>query len=476
MKTIFILLFCSFGILSVHAQRGPGALEFDAIGFARDSGKIQVELYYSVLQQSLHFKEMGGKWVAPIRAKFQVIQDDKVIAEKDVQKQISFTGTKEDLSKNVNISLDAMFFSVSFSKNTKAVLIFTGENKKGENSSDTIVRSPMYLPVLKQDSFLFSGIEFASNLAESADKNNIFEKVGYIVTPNPSRIFGGEYNTLYYYTELYTPISKINANDSLSVTMRILDANQLQIVKKNQMMPITSKILPVLSSFEIDGLPTDSYSLEVSAQYGGTTVARIIKSFYYENSMKITEEETSGQEKKVLDEELLYQSSDINKMADLELNEKIEQANYAVNDETRKSFKKITLSEEKKKAFFSFWRKQDEPGAMPLSSYRRYFQRVEEANKKFSYQKTPGWKSDRGRVYVTYGPPNFTNAELFNTEAKPYITWEYASLNMRVTSGSKAQFVFLDRLGGGNFYLVHSNVIGEVQEPDWYSREAHRLR
>ena len=78
MKTFFILLLCFCTIGLAYAQRGPGNLEFDAVSFARDSGKIQVELYYSVLQRSLNFKENNGKWIAPIHAKYQVFQNDPV--------------------------------------------------------------------------------------------------------------------------------------------------------------------------------------------------------------------------------------------------------------------------------------------------------------------------------------------------------------------------------------------------------------
>jgi hypothetical protein len=39
-----------------------------------------------------------------------------------------------------------------------------------------------------------------------------------------------------------------------------------------------------------------------------------------------------------------------------------------------------------------------------LSQIRRYYKRVEEANRFFSVA-AEGWKSDRGMIYLVYGPP-----------------------------------------------------------------------
>jgi GWxTD domain-containing protein len=189
----------------------------------------------------------------------------------------------------------------------------------------------------------------------------------------------------------------------------------------------------------------------------------------------ILSEEVSSQPT-VTDDETIYQSSEISMYSDLELDERIEQSAYLMSNDVRKSIEKVRNAGEKKRQLFTFWRSKDEPGMSPLSEFRNFLHRVEEANKQFTYQKTIGWKSPRGRIYIAYGAPEFVGGEPFSTESKPYIVWNYYTRRFPLSSGSKAEFVFVDLFGGGNYQLVHSNVRGEVSQPDWYRNEAFRLR
>lgn len=56
-------------------------------------------------------------------------------------------------------------------------------------------------------------------------------------------------------------------------------------------------------------------------------------------------------------------------------------------------------------AIDEFWIKLTGHSERALSQIRRYYGRVEEANRFFSLSRE-GWKSDRGMIYVVYGPPN----------------------------------------------------------------------
>ena len=178
-----------------------------------------------------------------------------------------------------------------------------------------------------------------------------------------------------------------------------------------------------------------------------------------------------------IDDETVYQNSDISKYSDLELAERIDQSGYLMPNDERKAIAKTANAGEKKRMLFKFWRSQDiAAGTAPLQEFRNFLRRVEEANKQFTYQKTIGWKTPRGRIYIAYGAPEFVGGEPFSTESKPYIIWQFYTRRFQLSSGSRAEFVFVDLYGGGNYQLVHSNVRGEVSQPDWYKNEAFRLR
>ena len=58
---------------------------------------------------------------------------------------------------------------------------------------------------------------------------------------------------------------------------------------------------------------------------------------------------------------------------------------------------------------------------------------------------SPGWRSDRGRIYINYGAPSFTEISQQNNRGYSYLVWFYPS---------GKQFVFVDEDGFGDFRLV----------------------
>jgi len=72
---------------------------------------------------------------------------------------------------------------------------------------------------------------------------------------------------------------------------------------------------------------------------------------------------------------------------------------------TKKEFKIISTSANIKMAVDSFWIDHSGNRERAISQIRRYYNRVKDANLFFtSYLE--GWKSDRGIIYIIYGPPN----------------------------------------------------------------------
>ncbi|MEN8208159.1 MAG: GWxTD domain-containing protein [Candidatus Fermentibacteria bacterium] len=79
---------------------------------------------------------------------------------------------------------------------------------------------------------------------------------------------------------------------------------------------------------------------------------------------------------------------------------------------------------------------------------------------RFASIQRDSWRTDRGRVYVIYGPPDDIESELFQGEHIPYEIWYYYG------SGNNS-FVFADRSGTGDYEQVYSSVEGEVSYTNW---------
>ena len=105
-----------------------------------------------------------------------------------------------------------------------------------------------------------------------------------------------------------------------------------------------------------------------------------------------------------------------------------------------------------------------------LRFYTAYWQGVPDQRRQFEERcvgssiyasvQRESWRTDRGRVYVIYGPPDDIESELFQGEHVPYEIWYYYG-------GGNDSFVFADRSGTGDYEQVYSSIEGEVSYTNW---------
>jgi GWxTD domain-containing protein len=84
----------------------------------------------------------------------------------------------------------------------------------------------------------------------------------------------------------------------------------------------------------------------------------------------------------------------------------VSKVRYTITSEERKAF--LSLPPEAREPFIEdFWKRRDPTPGTPENQYRtEYYNRIERSNRLFSGGGSPGWLQDRGRVYITLGPPD----------------------------------------------------------------------
>jgi GWxTD domain-containing protein len=470
---LFSLLLLPSGVLPVATVHAQTVLEADAAGFRLDSVADQVQVYYGVLQRVLKFEQKGSAWEAPFNARVELWQNGKTVDKRDIQQVIRYECTKEQLdSIGANMLFGAAAFRTPPSANTIAAFIW---QRGSSNVADTIRSEQLELPKTRSNQIEVGGIELGSSIAPANGQASPLERIGYILTPNPSSIYGENYTKLYYYTEIYVPASMISADQSVTVTTRIIDPSGKQLLAKSEKQMLAGATIPLIIGLDIDGLPQDRYRLQVQVKLDDGVVAEREKPFFFVSGMKLSDEAPASAATSTSNDEL-FAGSQFASMTEASADELIAQSNYLASEAERKMSLKLSSVDAKRRYLFNFWMNRDASGDRPLSAFAVYQQRLRFVSEKYSYQKTPGWKTSRGRVYLIYGPNVYIDEHLFDPDTKPYVTWGYdPDPRIRLNSGNRPEFVFIDRQGGGNFVLVHSNVVGEVSEPDWYSRDARRL-
>src|SRR5258708_27793916 len=83
---------------------------------------------------------------------------------------------------------------------------------------------------------------------------------------------------------------------------------------------------------------------------------------------------------------------------------------YIITNEEKKAFKALTTDEERENFIEQFWRRRDPDPDTEENEYReQYYERIAYANEHFA-SGIPGWKTDRGRIYISWGKPDSVEA------------------------------------------------------------------
>ncbi|MDP8988663.1 MAG: GWxTD domain-containing protein [Acidobacteriota bacterium] len=117
-----------------------------------------------------------------------------------------------------------------------------------------------------------------------------------------------------------------------------------------------------------------------------------------------------------------------------------EDVGYIISDDERKAFKAFQTDEERDQFVEQFWLRRDPTPDTEENEYREeHYRRIAYANQYFA-SGIPGWKSDRGMIYIKYGPPDERDQHNGGTEERdiqegggttsmfPYEKWRYRYL------------------------------------------------
>jgi GWxTD domain-containing protein len=115
-----------------------------------------------------------------------------------------------------------------------------------------------------------------------------------------------------------------------------------------------------------------------------------------------------------------------------------EDVHWIITDDEKKAFMQLSNDEERDKFIESFWdRRNPDPDSEDNEFKDEHYRRIEYANEHFPAGK-PGWMTDRGRIYIVYGPPDEIESHPSggsyqrpqeegggNTSTYPFEDWRY---------------------------------------------------
>ncbi|CAN5665075.1 hypothetical protein BH20ACI4_BH20ACI4_08570 [soil metagenome] len=139
---------------------------------------------------------------------------------------------------------------------------------------------------------------------------------------------------------------------------------------------------------------------------------------------------------------------------------------YIITKEEKKAFKELKTDEERENFISSFWLRRDPNPDTEENEFREeFYERIAYANEHYA-SGIPGWKTDRGRIYITWGKPDSVESHPSggaydrpsyegggSTTAYPFETWFYRYLE---GVGSGIEIEFVDPTGTGEYRIARS--------------------
>ncbi len=137
---------------------------------------------------------------------------------------------------------------------------------------------------------------------------------------------------------------------------------------------------------------------------------------------------------------------------------------YLITDEEKKAFKALQTDEERENFIEMFWRRRDPNPDTEENEFReQYYERIAYANEHFA-SGIPGWKTDRGRVYIAHGKPDSIESHPSggtydrpsyegggSTTTYPFEIWFYRHLD---GVGDGLEIEFVDPTGTGEYHIA----------------------
>ena len=141
-----------------------------------------------------------------------------------------------------------------------------------------------------------------------------------------------------------------------------------------------------------------------------------------------------------------------------------EDVTYIITDEERKAWKRLSTDDEREQFIEQFWLRRDPTPDTEENEYKEeHYRRIAYANERFA-SGIPGWKTDRGRIYITYGPPDeiedHSSGGSYDrpyeegggtTSTFPFVDWTYRYIE---GVGSNIKIEFVDTTMSGEFRMT----------------------
>jgi len=448
-RKILVFTFLIAIISSVNADGLKAYLSYAA--FNTPDNNPYLETYLTVKGSSVNHMLVDEKYQGTVEVQIIFKQNDSIV---NFAKYELAGPLVDDTVSGILNFLDVQRYSLGNGT-------FDIEVKLNDKNSvqEAIISFDQYSIDFPENMNSISDIEFLSSFALSDGDDN-FSRNGYRLIPYVFNYFPENANTLSFYSELYN--NELENGEGYLLTYFI---RSFEVDKKIDNFSFAKRktigsVNPILGTIDINNLPSGNYLLVIEARNKNNEIISSREAFFQKYNPT-----------------LMYELDGVNvDLAETFVNDYNNHDTLAMyiswlNPLSSDAEKTFTISllrpetdiDDMKKYFLNFWLERDI--IYPEEAWLKYKSDVIKVNNSFSTPNTPGFYTDRGRVYLQYGAPDAMAKSYNEPSSFPYEIWHYYVLpnNQR-----DRKFVFYTQeIATNDFMLLHSDAVGEISNYKW---------
>lgn len=405
------------------------ALSGDYASFRFSKNLNLVEFYYSVPYQDLIYRTEHDTIYAEVRIDYSIhsfFSPDSVVDS--AFRRLTLPSFRDAQKRDLTL-IDQIIFYARPGKywlNFVASSPIPGKPAKIGFYSDTLEISDF------SDSLCLSDIELAAKIVRD-ETDGKFNKGGLMVMPNPSRQFGLAYDRINVYLEVYNMVPD---TFPFEITYAVLDSIRMPVKtfppEKRRKSGASVSLTFAIDTNDTKSLLPGSYFLFIRLR-DLSTWKEVTK---YEPFLIASPPEAKPTP-------TVYRTMNPDERRYYEM------IQFLATENELQQFKRLS-GDGRERFLQRFWAEHD---------FNEYLMRIKYVDSRFGFGGAEGHETDRGKIYLKYGPPNEIEDLPIIENSKPQQKWRYYKKGLT--------FLFVDLKGNGDLQFIYSNSREERNHPDW---------
>jgi len=453
MKKLLPLVIALLIASNFSSAKNLGAL-FTSKNFYSPELGSYIEAYLSVNGRTVEFKQgENGKYSGSIQISYTISSEGGVV----YHDKYNLLSQEVDDKSNVNfIFLDQKRIKLANGEyNLQLIIKDNNDSLAKPYSVNQTISLAFYNNIAA-----ISDIELIESHSRSDDTESVLYKNGYLVVPYTDFYYPTEMSTLEFYAELYNT-HKVLGESAYLVSYFIRSFETKKVMSDfSAFTKQTPKPVNILiGRFPINSLPSGNYELvvEIRNQQNEFIAG---KEVFFQRFNKVYAPVVSGVPDRNIEGTFAATVNDVDSLRGYISSLR------PIADPLEKTFLanqlKIADTKLMQQFLYDFWSKRNpiDPG----KAFNDYNKEVHKVNNSFGTKLNRGYDTERGRVYLEYGPPNTISKNYTEPSAYPYEIWHY----YKIKNQTNRRFVFYNPdLVSDEFILLHSDARGEINNYQW---------